>query len=151
MEDFEIKKQMPLKCLHLCILCVSTKHFQYLYKKKHFHNREKEQITPLREFPLRIYFTWLPSEYKKLASLLPRLRVGEFNCASADAGSICRDLFINKFPTFVVFKVGGGYEIRKEQLRNFKTLNKRYSVFTKNQMRHFTYSAVFYHFIAVPI
>jgi len=50
-------------------------------------------------------------EYKKLASLLPRLRVGEFNCASADAGSICRDLFINKFPTFVVFKVGGGYEI----------------------------------------
>jgi len=48
-------------------------------------------------------------EYRKLTPLLPRLRIGKVDCRKAT--SICSDLRIGKFPTFALFKVGGGFEL----------------------------------------
>lgn len=49
------------------------------------------------------------AEYKKLVPLVPRLRVGRVDCAQE--ATVCRDLHLSKFPSFVVFKVGGDFEI----------------------------------------
>ena len=47
--------------------------------------------------------------YKKISALIPRQRLAKIDCE--DLTEICRDLHINKFPSFVLFKVGGGFEL----------------------------------------
>jgi len=48
-------------------------------------------------------------EYKKLVHLIPRINVGKIDCR--DNYKTCRKLSVTKFPSFVMFKVGGGYEM----------------------------------------
>jgi len=57
-------------------------------------------------------------EYKKLAPLLPRLRTGKVDCNTDTA--ICSQLHISKFPSFAVFKLGGGFELHygKENIQD---------------------------------
>jgi len=48
-------------------------------------------------------------EYKKLGPLMPRLRTAKLDCE--EDTSVCSELHISKFPSFAVFKVGGGFEL----------------------------------------
>ena len=48
-------------------------------------------------------------EFKKLGALLPRMRIGQVDCAKNRV--ICNDLYITKFPSFAVFKLGGDHEL----------------------------------------
>jgi len=48
-------------------------------------------------------------QYKKLPSLLPRLRVGAVDCRTSH--STCDELYILRFPSFALFKVGGAMEL----------------------------------------
>ena len=47
--------------------------------------------------------------YKKIPALIPRQRLVRLDCAQLP--EICRDLHINKFPSFALFKPGGGFEL----------------------------------------
>ena len=46
---------------------------------------------------------------KKISALIPRQRFGRVDCQ--ELAELCRDLHINKFPSFILFKVGGGFEL----------------------------------------
>jgi len=48
-------------------------------------------------------------QYKKISGLIPRQRLGKVDCSHL--AELCRDLHINKFPSFVLFKIGGGFEL----------------------------------------
>ena len=48
-------------------------------------------------------------QYKKVPALIPRQRLARLDCS--DLAEICRDLHINKFPSFALFKPGGGFEL----------------------------------------
>ena len=48
-------------------------------------------------------------EYRKLSPLLPRLRIAKVDCGKDT--EICSELHISKFPSFAVFKLGGGFEL----------------------------------------
>ena len=48
-------------------------------------------------------------EYKKLVPLLPRVRVARMDCSSSHP--VCDQLHISRFPTFVMFKLGGAMEV----------------------------------------
>jgi len=48
-------------------------------------------------------------EWRKLAPLLPRMRIGQVDCDQQV--DICAKLSVSKFPAFAVFKVGGGMEM----------------------------------------
>ena len=47
--------------------------------------------------------------YKKIPAFIPRQRLGKVDCA--DLAEVCRDLHITKFPSFAMFKLGGGWEL----------------------------------------
>ena len=47
--------------------------------------------------------------YKKIPALIPRQRLARLDCSQL--AEICRDLYINKFPSFALFKPGGGFEL----------------------------------------
>ena len=47
--------------------------------------------------------------YKKISGFIPRQRFGKVDCAVS--AEICRDLSITKFPSFALFKLGGGWEL----------------------------------------
>lgn len=47
--------------------------------------------------------------FKKLPALMPRLRIGQVNCKTDR--SICIDHYITKYPSFIMFKLGGGFEV----------------------------------------
>ena len=47
--------------------------------------------------------------FKKIASFIPRQRLGKGDCA--ELAEVCRDLHISKFPSWALFKLGGGWEL----------------------------------------
>ena len=47
--------------------------------------------------------------YKKIPAFIPRQRLGKVDCA--ELAEVCRDLHITKFPSFAMFKLGGGWEL----------------------------------------
>ena len=42
--------------------------------------------------------------YKKISAFIPRQRLGKVDCDAL--AEVCRDLFITKFPSFALFKLG---------------------------------------------
>ena len=49
--------------------------------------------------------------YKKISAFIPRQRLAKIDCSDSDLTVICRDLYISKFPSFALFKLGGGWEL----------------------------------------
>ncbi|XP_067137389.1 dnaJ homolog subfamily C member 10-like [Centruroides vittatus] len=48
-------------------------------------------------------------EMKRLTALLPDVKMGQLDCSVNS--ETCKELYVQKFPTFIVFKIGGSYEI----------------------------------------
>lgn len=47
--------------------------------------------------------------YKKIPAFIPRQRFGKVDCS--ENAAICKELSISKFPSFGLFKLGGGWEL----------------------------------------
>nr|XP_018902493.1 PREDICTED: dnaJ homolog subfamily C member 10-like [Bemisia tabaci] len=72
-----------------------------------------EQLKEETSSPWLLIFTIqydekLDLELKALPSLLPNINVGKVHCAQMN--TFCRNLFIMRYPEFIVFKPGGGHE-----------------------------------------
>jgi len=70
----------------------------------------------------------ISTEYKKLVPALPRMRVGTVDCQVEH--KLCYELYIVKYPTFILFKVGGAMEVHYgkpglQEVANFGRLSSQ--------------------------
>lgn len=78
-----------------------------------FKDMNKELETDSNSLPWLVYFhigasSELDLDVKKLPAMLPEMRVGRVNCGRHS--DICVQVSVNRYPSFAVFKRGGGYE-----------------------------------------
>ncbi|XP_039285633.1 dnaJ homolog subfamily C member 10 [Nilaparvata lugens] len=93
------------------------------------HESFKTMVTDLEQgssLSWLVYFhigavTDFDMEVKKLSAMLPTMRVGRVNCGrSAD---VCVGMHISHYPSFVVFKRGGGHEFYHGQVTTHSVAN----------------------------
>lgn len=72
-------------------------------------NTEKSWLIYFKKEENNISDKSINREMKRLSALLPDVKMGQLDCSVNS--QTCKNLYIQKYPTFIIFKTGGSYEI----------------------------------------